>query len=222
MVSQATVQSKVLTGFSKAASVLGVPCQWYRPSDATAPIVPANLLGTAQVLFDTSPELNQGIPRKRDKPEEWYAATGTAGVTIGDYLVTPLAETYFITTIDPFRPYRAVLCNRMVTITNPASMPLQGLNLGYGGDLAATETPVITGWPASLIKGPRGDSGDLKLPGDVKLPWEDMLLPVLPGVLLRNDMIVTYNDGAKSYRLIMSLVELTSLGYRATAILETA
>jgi hypothetical protein len=144
------------------------------------------------------------------------------GVMLGDYLVKPNGETYFVATLDDFDPVRMVMCNTVVNITSPASMATTGYNPGYGGDIAAQEPVVATGWPAALIKGPRGETGDAKLPGDVKLPWEEMLLPAIPGVVLRNDMIVTYNDGAENRRLILSLVELTSLGYRCTAILETA
>lgn len=222
MVSQATVQAKVNTGFAKAAASLGVACQWYRPSGPTNPIVAGNLIGTLQVLFDTNPYMTQVAARRRDKPEEWFAAFDESqGVAIGDYLVTPTPETYFVATLDPFRPARMALCNRIISITNPAMQPTTGYNPIYGGDAIATETPVITGFPAVVIRGSRGEPGDVKLPGDTKLPWEEVLLPAIPGATLRNDMIVTYSDGTDSFRLILSLVELTSLGYRCTAILET-
>jgi hypothetical protein len=222
MVSQATVQGRVNAGLAKAAQTLGVPCQQYRPTNSVSPIASANLIGSLQVLFDTNPSLRQIVPRQRQKPEEWYAAFDATDVQIGDYLVTPTPETYFVTTLDPFRPARTVLCNRVVTISAPGTMPLAGFNPGYGGDIRPNEPIVASGWPAALIKGPRGETGDVKLPGDTKLPWEELLLPAIPGATLRNDMVVTYSNGVETFRLILSMVEFTSLGYRCTAILETA
>ncbi len=222
MVNQALVQAKVNAGFAKVAAALGVSCQWYRPSGPSNPLNSGNLLGTLQVLFDTNANLGQIAPRQRQKPEEWYGAFDKTGVAVGDYLITPTPETFFITTMDPFRTSRLVLCNKVVTIANPPMLASVGLNLGYSGDIRAIETPVIVGWPGFLTKGPRGDTGDARLPGDAKQPWEELLLPVLPGATLRNDQILTYSDGTDTFRLILSMVELTSLGYRCTAILETA
>lgn len=222
MVSQATIQAKVDKGFAKGAAALGVPCAWYRPSGPNNPLDPANLQGTLPVLIDTAASLNQAEPRRREKPEGWYAAFDRSlGVQVGDYLVTPASDTFFITTLDPFRTSRLAACNRVIDIFAPGTMPRVGFNPGYGGDVRARETPVISGWPATLIKGPRGDVGDVKLPGDTKLPWEELVLPPIPATTLRNDMIVTYSDGTDTFRLVLSLVELTSLGYRCTAIYET-
>jgi hypothetical protein len=221
MVNQATVQAKVDAGFAKAAAAIGVSCQWYRPTGPTNPLAASNLLGTLQVLFDTNASLAQRSPRQRQKPEEWYAAFDTTGVSIGDYLVTPTPETLFITAMDPFRPARSVLTNQIVDIHAPGTMEGIGLVPGYGGDIRPSETVVASGWPASLISGPRREAGDAKLPGDVKLPWEALLLPAIPGATLRNNMIVLYTTTNGTFRLILSAVDLTSLGYSCTAVLET-
>jgi len=222
MVDQVSIQARVNKGYAHAAAAAGSVCQWYRPSGPTNPMAPGNLLGPKQALINTSSNLSNITPRQRQKPEGWYAGLDITGIQIGDYLVQPDGDTYFVTTLDDFSPVRLVLCNAVVTITKPAIMLTVGYNPGYGGDDRSDEPVVATGWPAALIKGPRGEVGDAKLPGDVKLPWEELLLPPIPGTILRNDMIVTYNDGAEDRRLILSMVELTSLGYRCTAILETA
>ena len=222
MVSQATIQAHVNKGYGKAAAAAGVACRWYRPSGPANPLVQANLLGSKQALINTSANLANITPRQRQKPEGWFAGLDVTGVRIGDYLVQPDGDIYFITTLDDFSPVRLVLCNATVHITSPAAMPTLGFNPGYGGDIRGQEHSVVSDWPVALIKGPRGETGDVKLPGDTKLPWEELFLPAIPGAVIRNDMIVTHNDGAEDRRLILSLVELTSLGYRCTAILETA
>ena len=221
MVSMATIQPKVDHGFAVAARKLGVPCQWYRPTGPINPLASGNLLGSLQVLFDTNADMRQQQPRRRQKPEDWYGAFDTAGVQIGDYLVTPTPETFFVTTLDLYRPSRLVQCNRIVDIHAPGTMPALGFNPGYGGDNRTDEAVVVSGWPASLIKGPRGEAGDVKLPGDSKLPWEELLLPEIPGTDIRNDMILLYTAPEGTFRLVLVLVELTSLGYRCMAVMET-
>jgi len=177
MVTQATIQAKVNVGFAKAANAAGVPCQQFRPTGPVSPLDPGNLVGTLQVLFDTNASLRQIAPRQRQKPEEWYGAFDPSKVQVGDYLVTPPSpsaggqpETLFVAALDPFRPARLMLCNRIIDIHAPGTMPRQGLNRGYGGDTRLQETVVAAGWPAAVLKGPRQEVGDLKLPGDTKLP----------------------------------------------------
>lgn len=218
MVSAASVQAKVNFGLGTVASKIGVACNWYRPNSADAPISGGNWLGTLQVLFDTAPDLQQRAPRRRDKPEEWFGAFDTTGASVGDYLCTPRAEILFVTALDPFRPGRFVLCNRVVQIREPASQIGYGALSGYGGDTTATEIVLASNWPCAIVQGPRGETGDTHLPGDVRLPWSIVLLPSIPGVRLRNDLILLDD---LNLRRVVSEAEITSLGWRLTAVLET-
>jgi hypothetical protein len=218
MVSQATIQTKVNQGFSIVAAAAGTSCQWYRPSSAQSPILGGNWMGTLQVLFDTAPNLMQRTPRRRDKPEEWFGAFDTTGVAVGDYLTTPSSETVFIAAIDPFRPARLVLCNRTVDIRQPAAKIGYGAIAGYGGDTRAAEMVLAGCWPCAVVQGSKGETGDTRLPGDVKLPWSIVLLPTIPGVVLRNDLIMIDD---LNFRHVISQAELTPLGWRLSVVLET-
>ncbi len=219
MVSQTTIQAKVNKGSAIATAKAGVACAWYRATSATNPLAGGNQLGTLQVLFDTSATMGQRTPRRRDKPEDWFGAFDITGIALGDYLVTPAAETFFVATLDPFRPARLVLCNRTVEISEPEPMQGVGEIAGYGGDLAKAETVLASGWPCSIAQGNRVEPSSAGLPGDVRLPWTSVLLPAIPGVTLRNGLILTDDE---EFRRIISSTELTPLGWRCTAVLETA
>jgi hypothetical protein len=218
MVSQAAIQAKVNRGLGVAAIEIGVGCEWYRASSAYSPISDGNWLGTLQVLFDTAPDLMQRTPRRRDKPEEWFGAFDTTRVLVGDYLTTPNSETLFVGAIDPFRPARLVLCNRTVDIRQPAMKVGYGAIGGYGGDTRAAETVLASSWPCAIVQGSKGETGDARLPGDVKLPWSIVILPVIPHVVLRNDLILVDD---LNFRRIVSQAELTPLGWRLSVVLET-
>jgi hypothetical protein len=218
MVSNGAIQAKVNQGFGIVAGKAGISCDWYRASSANNPISGGNWLGTLQVLFDTEPDLAQRTPRRRDKPEEWFGALDTTGVAVGDYLTTPSSETLFITAIDPFRPVRLALCNRIIDVRQPAAKVGYGAIGGYGGDTRATETVLASGWPCSMVQGAKGETSDGRLPGDVKLPWSIVLMPVIPAVVLRNDIILIDD---LNFRRIVSQAELTPLGWRLSAVLET-
>jgi len=218
MVSQATIQSKVNQGFGIVATAAGVSCEWYRASSAQSPICGGNWMGALQVLFDTAPDLMQRIPRRRDRPEEWFGAFDTTGAAVGDYLTTPSSETLFIAAIDPFRAARLVLCNRIVDIRQPAAKIGYGAIGGYGGDTRAAETVLAGGWPCAMVQSTKGEPGDARLPGDVKLPWSIVLLPAIPGVVLRNDLILVDD---LNFRRVVSQAELTPLGWRLSVVLET-
>jgi hypothetical protein len=218
MVSQAVIQTKVNRGLGIAATVAGVGCDWYRASSASSPISGGNWMGRLQLLFDTAPDLMQRAPRRRDKPEEWFGALDTSGVLVGDYLITPNSETLFVAAIDPFRPARLVLCNRTVDIRQPAVKVGFGAIEGYGGDTRAAEAVLASSWPCAIVQGSKGETGDTRLPGDVKLPWSIVLLPAISCVVLRNDLVLVDD---LNFRRVVSQAELTPLGWRLSAVLET-
>jgi hypothetical protein len=211
MVSQALVQSKANYGFARAAAALGAANAWYRPSDATAPIVSGNLRGAVTVLYDTSADLKQRQPSKREKPEDWFAAFDRTGVQVGDYLVDPELGTFFIASLEHFRPARVVRCNRVVGIAHPQPQPVG--DSYYGGDQTGAAVPVLTGWPAALLNGTKGERSVTNLPGDVRAPWVNILLPASAGISIAYGDVLT-DDLGRAYTL--SACELTAEGWRLT------
>jgi hypothetical protein len=111
-------------------------------------------------------------------------------------------------------PILVVECNRTVNITRPQVQTAYGAVSDYEGTTAANETPLMSGWPASVLQGTKGEKGGVALPGDVRDAWCAVLLPEAPGVILRAGDLIADELGR---RYIVSSAELTDLGWRITA-----
>jgi hypothetical protein len=215
MPSRASIQEKVSRGFRIAGAKLGAPCQWYRAAGTGAAIAPATLQGTLLAAFDSDPAFASRKPSQYGKPQ-WYMLTDECGLQLGDYIVDPLLGTFFVASGEPFKPPMVIRCNRTLTFARPGAPPA-GADY-YGGDETATETPLLTGWPAAVLQGTKGEAGDTKLPGDTRMPWVQVLLPQPASVQLRASDIAL-DDQPIQQRYIVSSAELTALGYRLTATL---
>jgi hypothetical protein len=113
-------------------------------------------------------------------------------------------------------------------------------NVGYMGDEpTAEEVPLMTGWPASVLATGRSVTGEVKLAGDVQMPWYDVLLPVFGNLAIgdsgggeigdssgdtltdSSEVLLTQADilvDQTGRRFRVSSVELTPLGWRLHAI----
>ena len=217
MVSQATIQAATNRGLAKVASAVGVSCSWYRPSGTGAAIVSGNLQGTLNVAFDTSPTLAMNRPRDRQKPEGWYAACDLTNIAIGDYLVSP-TDTFFVTALDPFRPARLVQCNQTIFVGRPSGSAPGSTY--YGGAIASHLTALLTGWPASVVQGTKGNQSEVQIPGDTREAWVSILLPLAGIEILPADWVITSEATPMQYTV--SARERTSLGWRLTAATASA
>lgn len=216
--SGAAIASVFALGPRVTAQVLGLPFAQYRPSGAGAALASANLLGTVPAWITADPKLMAARPFNYAKPAG-YAAVDPAIVAVGDYLVGSLTvggeqETFFVASADIPAPIMVIRCNRVLTVTRPGG-PAPGADY-YGGDTTATETPLITAWPASVLQGTKGERGDLTLPGDVRNPWGAILLPPSVPVQLRF-ADVALDDQPQPVRYVLSNVEQTAIGLRITA-----
>jgi hypothetical protein len=70
-----------------------------------------------------------------------------------------------------------------------------------------------------MIEGTKGEKGDALLPGDIRLPWWKVIIPYVPGVLIKS-MDILYDQF--NQRFTVSSTELTELGWRLTAMEETS
>jgi len=144
----------------------------------------------------------------------WYCLADGSLLAVGDYLVQPDGSVFFIAGLQDLLPIFVVGCNRTVDVLRPQQLSGVGA-VGYGGNTAATETSLVTQFAASILQGTKGEKSPVDLPGDVRIPWWAILLPVLPGgVALRTGDIIN-DDLARRY--IISSAELTDLGWRITA-----
>lgn len=196
-------------------SILGSPYKQYRPSGANNPLGPDNLLATISGWI-TADKAGKGNTAANYAKPVWFGMFDPTQTQVGDYLVGPLG-TFFIASQNVPQPFQVVLCNHLVSITQPAIQTSFGAQ-PYGGDIVGTEIPLAAEWPCSMLQGTKGEQGTSRLPGDVKQPWDIILLPPIPGVNLRNNFIATDET---SQRHIMSSTELSALGWRITAALAT-
>ena len=208
-----TVQARIYEGYAKAAIRVGLPCGQYRPTSAlTAAIAPGNLLQILPASFNAQ-DMGYGKAQGYGKAT-WYCLADGTQLAPGDYLVRPDGRAFFISAMQPLLPIFAVECNRTVNVLRPQQQAGVGAQ-GYGGDTVGAETPLVTQFPASILVGAKSDRSLVNLPGDVRNPSWNVLLPALPGgVYLRNEDIIT-DDQARRY--VISSAELTELGWRINA-----
>ncbi len=218
--------------------VLGLPFAQYRPIGAGAAIAPGNLLGTIPAWITADPKLMADKPFAYGKPVG-YAAVDPALTLPGDYLVGSLtlaaggtlgtmtlgsghldgeANVFFIASQDIPAPIQAVICNQVLTITRPSDeTPGPG---AYGGAKRTSGAPLVTSWPASVIQGKNPAPGELRNPGDTKLPWVAILLPAGVPELRMGDVIRDAQAEPNIYTVADA--ELTALGWRLSAWMASA
>ena len=202
-----SIQAQINAGYGIAASVLGTPCPQYR---ATSPANPLSTqIGTLQAAFDVDPKFSFAKPSAYGKAF-WYGLFDPTNCLVGDYLVGP-AGTFFIASIEPLHPTECVQCNHVLSFTRPTSNRALGRVHGLDGDTRSTETPTMTGWPASLLQGTKGEKPDTGIPGEARDPWFAVLLPAVTGVSIDTDDITTDENGN---RYQISSTELTPKGWR--------
>jgi hypothetical protein len=205
-------------GPTEVALILGRPFSQYRPASAGAAIAPENLLNAAFPVWVTGDDkLMAAKPFNREKPDNVYAGLDPTATMIGDYLVGNVVLggdtlTFFVASQDVPMPIRLVYCARVLDIYEPEA-PAPGAGY-YGGNVGGLGAPKMTGWPASVVIKSRGEMGSVKLPGDVKSPWFEVMLPAFAGVQIKmNDVII--DDNLVRYQV--SSAELTYFGWRAMA-----
>lgn len=206
----ATLQNRIYRGYGQAAKRIGPVYSLYRPTSALNPLASSNLLGSLNASFNAE-DMSYGRPNKYAKPT-WFCLVDGTVTQVGDYLVNN-GKTFFIAAMQTTLPILAVDCNRIINVNRPAQQVGAGV-VGYGGNTAATETPLLTAWPASVLQGTKGEKNEVNLPGDVRNPWWQILFPAFPGVTLHTADVIT---DELSRRYIISSAEKSDLGWRCTA-----
>ena len=206
----AGIQAKINRGAAIANRYLGRPYAWYRPRGAGNPLAPGNRLGTLRIDAKSDYGFAGTRPSLHGKPV-WAALFDWGSAAVGDYVVGK-AGTFFVAAMQEHVPAAMVACNRVLTFARPGSQ--QPGAKYYGGDVAASEVTLLTGWPAALLQGPKGVNGPTGLPGDDRMPWSAVWLPVLP-VQLRTGDFAT-DEQAMQMRYEVSGAENSDLGWRLT------
>ncbi|TCG09356.1 hypothetical protein BZM27_06025 [Paraburkholderia steynii] len=205
----AKLQAKVWKGYSLAAKRIGPAYNLFRPIAAINPFSNGPI-ATLNASFNAE-DMTYGRPNKYGKPT-WFALVDGSQTQVGDYLSNN-DQTFFIAAMQPILPILAVDCNRTINVLRPQQQSGFGAQ-PYGGDTAAGETALMTGWPASVLQGTKGEKNEVNLPGDVRNPWWQILMPAFPGVVIGTADILT-DDLQRRYSV--SSAEATDLGWRITA-----
>jgi hypothetical protein len=206
-----TIQARIYAGRGKAAQRIGLPCQVFRPTATGSPFT--NQIATLNAAFNSA-DPNYVKPNLYGKAV-WFSDLDGRFTRVGDYLVRLSDNSYwFIAAQQQLLPIVVIACNRIVNVFRPQQQSGVGA-VGYGGDTVAQETPLITGYPASVLVGTKSDKSLVNLPGDVRNPAWAILLPVLPAnTYLRNEDVITDDQNR---RYVISSAELTDLGWRINA-----
>ena len=206
------IQQKIYSGYGKAAVRIGKTATQYRPMSAMAPLAIA--IGTLPVSMTQNSEYSKFNTYGKSV---WTSVHDGSLTLPGDYLITE-DGTWFIAAQQPMLPIMAVQCNRTLEVLRVTQSSNYGA-VGYSGDTASTETAIMQAWPASILQGTKGEKNPAALPGDERIPWWVILVPLFPGIIIRNGDIITDDLGR---RYVVSSPELTDLGWRITASMQGA
>jgi hypothetical protein len=181
-------------GAGCAARRLGFLHDAYRPEGAEAPVDLARRFMRLAVAF-VSPGGGVGSPGGFGVPYR-QAWADWSYLQVGDYLAGP-EGCVFVAAIEPPRPMLVVMTNAVLSLWRPAGAQLAGAN-PYGAPLAVNLTPLLEGFPASLLVGGLGDRTRAGLADDTRVPGFVALLPAVGCVQPRVADIAT-NERAERF-----------------------
>ncbi len=203
MVDYDRIDDAIQRGRGLAAIAVGELHDLHRPTRPTGPVQGATAIMRMPALFmpASARMLAYGHPL-------FEAAFDAAYTQPGDYLVGR-QFTWFVASQAPLLPLLCVKATRVVCVSRPGVSSGVGLAT-YGGIRRDTLQPVLSGWPASMVAHGLGlDRADL--PADASLGGWSVLLPVLPGIVLRTGDLVADDLGRAG---VVASVELSDYGWR--------
>jgi hypothetical protein len=206
----AKLRDKVYAGYGKAAKRIGYQAKQYRATSAFSPLE-TDPLQTLPASFTTN--FNYSAPNKYGQAT-WLGVFDGRSFLPGDFLASPEDGTFFIAAMQTTLPIYCVQTNRIIKVLRTSQAPGGGGVQGYGGTTAANEVAIMSGWPASILQGTKGERSSVNLPSDAKTPWYAILFPAYGDIVLRTSDIITDDIGR---RYVISSAELSDMGWRITA-----
>ncbi|MBN9560257.1 MAG: hypothetical protein J0H14_05940 [Alphaproteobacteria bacterium] len=205
----AILQDRISRGLGTAARRIGASTDAYRPRGTSDPLARAN-------RFLRLPAAFSGPDGKFARPNGygdalWFGVFDAAYTRPGDYLVQG-GSIWFVAAQQPLLPVLCVQTNRTVAFRRPAAPGGVGVN-SYGGIALSTATPLISGWPASVLGASPGNRPSANLPSDSSVGTWTVLLPAVEDVVLRPADLMT--DDLDRTGIVAS-AEITDLGWRLT------
>lgn len=208
------LQDLIHKGLNAAARAIGSETDAFRPSGPVRPLDPANRFLRLQAAFSA----HDGSFTQPGKYGDalWYGVFDAAYTRPGDYLAQG-ESVWFVAAQQRLLPVLCVLTNRVVSFSRPAAPLATGVN-DYGGVTATTNLPLLTDWPASVFGTAGRGHPETNLPADTAVPYWNVLLPAVAGVLLRPADFISDDLGRQA---VVTSAELTDFGWRVTARQET-
>lgn len=205
----AVLQDRIYWGANVAARQLGALADAYRPVDSIDPLRAVNRYLRLPAAFT-------GLKGTFTHPNAYgsalsYGIFDAAYTRVGDYLVQG-PSVWFIAGQQSLLPVLCVKTNRVVSFSRATAPTATGVNT-YGGITVSTTTPLLTSWPANVLGTSGGGVPEADLPSDSTLPFWTVLLPAIPGVVLRTADLMVDDLGRNT---VVSAVELSDLGWRLT------
>jgi hypothetical protein len=142
----------------------------------------------------------------------WHGIFDASYTRVGDYLVTD-SGTYFVASQDPLLPVLCVRTNRTISIARP-DMQTGTASNAYGGYTSGNSITLMDQWPASVLGEQRSSRSTTGLPTDQGIPYWNVLVPSVVGVVLSPGDILMDDLGRAA---VITGSELTNLGWRISA-----
>lgn len=198
-------------GPAVAGQILGTPYNWLRPYCGNYEITPIS--GILSAWLTTDPK-GQAVAAPQPGKAAWYAWFDPSQTQPGDYLVGDFG-TFFINSQYLPAPIALTWCNSTINLYRPIENDAPGVQ-GYAGN-ADVNGMILSSWPVSILQNNRREAGATNLPGDAKMGYFDILLPLsITGMPQQADIIDEVGGQARQF--IVSASELSPIGWRVTAI----
>jgi hypothetical protein len=186
---------------------MGEPTDAYRPNNPTDPLDPVNRYLRLPAVF--TPPDGTFTRSNAYGVALWQGLFDAAYTRVGDYLVQK-SGTWFVVAQPSLLPVLCVRATRVVSFARPAAPSGSGVN-AYGGVTSATNTPLLTNWPASVIGSAGGGTSSADLPTDASVPYWTVLLPAISDIILQLSDVMTDDLGRNA---VVAAVELSDFGWR--------
>lgn len=204
-------------GYAIAAKNVGSTFSLYRPSAIDSVIEPGNIISSAFFAGVAA----YGSDFRFDKPDihKDHYNNGLLDIRVAhkfDYLVAERG-TWFIAQMEPIKPCLLVRCDRTISIGRTGGdVPCGTVGLAsYGGATAASELPLMTGWPAALSEVGSKARGNAGLPIDVGAPTAEIMMPAWPDVIIQA-ADTAIDDLGRRYTI--KSAELSTFGWKLVAV----
>jgi hypothetical protein len=203
------IQDRIRWGMNVAARNIGTTTDAYRPTDVSAPTAPRNRYLRFHAAF-SAPD-NRFLKPSGYGSAIWHGVFDAAYTKVGDYLIQK-GNIWFIAAQQDLLPVLCVKADRVVSFSRSDAPASAGVNT-YSGVTTATNTPLLTDWPASILGVGGSGTPSANLPSDGSVPYWTVLLPafgevvMLPGDLMQDDL---------GRDATVAAAELTALGWRIT------